>query len=73
MHHGPGTLPAHPALEALAQVDAGLDGLGQTNLWSLTDADLLGLRVEIERTEARHMAVAAGRLTRADLPALARS
>jgi len=53
MDHGPGTLPAHPAREALAAIDAGLDGLGEANLWSLSDSDLLELRVAIERTRAR--------------------
>ena len=53
MDHGSGTLLAHPAQVALAEVEAGLDGLGATNLWSMADADLLELRVAQERTLGR--------------------
>ena len=56
MDHGPGTVLAHPALGALAQVDAGLDGLAGANLWSLSGRDLLELRVAQARTLARPQA-----------------
>lgn len=48
-----GTLPAHPARAALAVVDQGLDALGAANLWSMSDRELLDLRVDQERTLAR--------------------
>jgi len=57
MDHGSGTHLAHAAQVALAAVDAGLDGLGVANLWSLPDADLLELRVAQERTLARLQAM----------------
>ena len=53
MDHGSGTLLAHPAQVALAEMDGCLDGLAAANLWSLSDADLLELRVAQERTLAR--------------------
>ena len=53
MDHGSGTLLAHPAQVALAEVDAGLSELAAANLWSLSEADLLALRIAQERTLAR--------------------
>ena len=53
MDHGSGTLLAHPAQVALAELDASLDELAAANMWSLPDADLLELRVAQERTLAR--------------------
>jgi len=44
---------AHPARVALAVVDRGLDDLGVVNLWSMSDRELLDLRVDQERTLAR--------------------
>src|SRR5689334_7226165 len=46
-------LPAHPARVALAVVDRGVDDLGTANLWSMSDRELLELRVDQERTVAR--------------------
>ena len=48
-----GTLTAHPARVALSVLDAGVAGLAQANLWSLSDAELLALRVDLETVRAR--------------------
>lgn len=51
---------AHPARLALHAVDAGLAGLAEANLWSLSDAEVLDLRIAAEATLARlHGAVLA--------------
>ena len=47
------TLVAHPARVALAAVEEGLGGLGEANLWTLSDAELLELRADLEATRAR--------------------
>ena len=47
------TLVAHPARVALTAVDEGLGGLGEANLWTLSDAELLELRADLETTRAR--------------------
>lgn len=43
----------HPALAALHQLDEDLDRLAAASLWSLTDAESLHVRAEIERIAAR--------------------
>ena len=47
------TLVAHPARVALAAVEEGVGGLGEANLWTLSDAELLELRADLEATRAR--------------------
>ena len=47
------TLVAHPARVALTAVEQGLGGLGEANLWTLSDAELLELRADLEATRAR--------------------
>src|SRR5580765_1192794 len=46
-------LPAHPARAALAAVDDALAHLGSANLWSMSESDLLDLRIDLEATRAR--------------------
>ena len=48
-----GIVAEHPALVALAELDTALDHLGEANLWSLSPAQLRGLRVDMERVSAR--------------------
>jgi hypothetical protein len=43
----------HPARVALGVIDGGIDGLAESNLWSLSDQELLGLRIAQEATLAR--------------------
>ena len=40
--------PAHPAQLAVAAARAAIEALGQANLWSLTDTDLIDLRIDLE-------------------------
>ena len=47
------TLVAHPARVALAAVEQGLGGLGEANLWTLSGAELLELRADLEAVRAR--------------------
>ncbi len=54
-----GTLE-HPARVALSAVDEAIQALGEANLWSLSDQELLGLRIAQEATLARlHAAILA--------------
>jgi hypothetical protein len=39
----------HPVLCALRDIDAGLDELGEGNLWALLDSEALEVRVALER------------------------
>jgi hypothetical protein len=48
-----GTLPAHPARVALSVLAEGVAGLAGANLWSMSDAELLELRVDLETVRAR--------------------
>ena len=48
-----GTTLEHPARVALGAIDAGIDVLAESNLWSLSDSELLGLRIAQEATLAR--------------------
>ena len=48
-----GIVAEHPALVALGELDTALDHLGEANLWSLSPAQLRGLRVDLERVSAR--------------------
>lgn len=48
----------HPALAAVTVLDASVDDLQTANLWSLSDAELLHLRREVDRVAARLDAVA---------------
>jgi Domain of unknown function (DUF222)/HNH endonuclease len=48
-----GTTFGHPARVALGVIDEGIDGLAGANLWSLSDQELLGLRIAQEVTLAR--------------------
>ena len=48
-----GIVAEHPALVALGELDTALDHLGEANLWSLSPAQLRGLRVDMERVSAR--------------------
>jgi hypothetical protein len=43
----------HPVLCALRDIDAGLDELGEGNLWALLDGEALEVRVELERLASR--------------------
>jgi hypothetical protein len=43
----------HPVLSALRVIDAGLDELGEGNLWSLLDSESLQVREELERLSSR--------------------
>ena len=43
----------HPVLAALEVIDAGLDELGEANLWSLLDSESLEVRATLERLSAR--------------------
>jgi hypothetical protein len=52
-----GTPTAHPARLALSAVDRELAGLAGANLWSMTEAELLDLRIDAEATIARAQAV----------------
>jgi hypothetical protein len=47
-----GTLE-HPARVALGVIDEGISALGEANLWSLSERELLGLRIAQEATLAR--------------------
>jgi hypothetical protein len=46
-------LPAHPARAALAAVDDALAQLSSANLWSMSESDVLDLRIGLEATRAR--------------------
>jgi uncharacterized protein DUF222 len=48
-----GTAIAHPARVALSALDDALAGLAEANLWSMTDAELLELRADLETSRAR--------------------
>ena len=48
-----GPPPAHPALAALAALDAAAGEFGEANLWSLSDAELLELRAGMEQVRSR--------------------
>ncbi len=48
-----GTTIAHPARVALSVLDDGVAGLAEANLWSLSDAELLELRSDLETVRAR--------------------
>jgi hypothetical protein len=48
-----GTPLEHPARVALDTLDEGISALGESNLWSLSDSELLGLRIAQEATLAR--------------------
>jgi Domain of unknown function (DUF222) len=43
----------HPALVALGELHTALDHLAEANLWSLSPAELRGLRLDMERVGAR--------------------
>src|SRR4029079_13435272 len=43
----------HPVLAALQVIDAGLDDLGEANLWSLLDSESLDVRAALERLSSR--------------------
>ena len=45
--------PVHPARAALAAVDDALGQLGSANLWSMSESDLLDLRIDLEASRAR--------------------
>jgi hypothetical protein len=45
--------PAHPARAALAAVDDALAQLASANLWSMSESDLLDLRIDLEASRAR--------------------
>ena len=45
--------PVHPARAALAAVDDALGQLGSANLWSMSESDVLDLRIDLEATRAR--------------------
>src|SRR6187200_2078357 len=44
---------AHPAVAALAAVDAGISELATANLWSMSEGELLDVRVDAEATRSR--------------------
>lgn len=46
-------LAPHPASAALAAAGTAVEELGSANLWSLSDAELLDLRVEQEQLARR--------------------
>jgi Domain of unknown function (DUF222) len=48
-----GVVAEHPALVALGELHTALDHLAEANLWSLSPAELRGLRMEMERLGAR--------------------
>ena len=48
-----GSTLGHPARVALSAVDEAISALGEANLWSLSDQELLGLRIAQEATLAR--------------------
>src|SRR4026209_3026049 len=43
----------HPVLAALEVIGAGLDDLGEANLWSLLDSESLEVRATLERISSR--------------------
>ena len=45
-----GATVEHPARVALGVIDEGIDGLAESNLWSLSDRELLGLRIAQQAT-----------------------
>ena len=53
MNETTGTVIAHPARVALSALDGALAGLAEANLWSMTDAELLELRADLESSRAR--------------------
>ncbi|MEO7980248.1 MAG: DUF222 domain-containing protein [Sporichthyaceae bacterium] len=53
----------HPAVSALSVVDAGVEALAAANVWSMSDRELLAVRVDAEATRGRLDAVVLG-LTR---------
>ncbi len=57
------TLSGHPAVSALSAVDAGVEALATANVWSMTDRELLAVRVDAEATRGRLDAAVLG-LTR---------
>ncbi len=48
-----GTVIEHPARVALSALDDALAGLAEANLWSMSDAEVLGLRADLETSRAR--------------------
>jgi hypothetical protein len=53
MSETPDLPPAHPARAALAAVDNALAQLASANLWSMSESDVLDLRIDLEVTRAR--------------------
>jgi hypothetical protein len=51
---------AHPAVTALAAVDAGVAALAAANLWSMSEHELLEVRVDAEATRGRLESVVLG-------------
>jgi hypothetical protein len=54
------TATAHPAVTALATVDAGVAELAGANLWSMSEHELLSVRVDAEATRGRLESVVLG-------------
>jgi hypothetical protein len=48
-----GSTLEHPARVALGVIEQGISALGGSNLWSLSERELLGLRIDQEATLAR--------------------
>jgi hypothetical protein len=53
MSEAPDLAPAHPARAALAAVDDALAQLAAANLWSMSEPDVLDLRIDLEASRAR--------------------
>ncbi len=51
------TLSAHPAVTALSLVDTGIEELAAANLWSMSEHELLTVRIDAEATRGRLEAV----------------
>ncbi len=56
----------HPALDAVALIEAGLDGLADASLWSLSTAEVGRLVVAVERIDRRVAAAQVAVLAQAD-------
>jgi hypothetical protein len=61
----------HPAIEAVAMIDAGLDALGEASLWSMSTTDAGQLVIAVERIARRVSAAQVATLAQADRSGIA--
>jgi hypothetical protein len=61
----------HPAIEAVAMIDAGLDALREASLWSMSTTDVGQLVIAVERIARRVAASQVAALAQADRSGIA--